>query len=87
VSSWCLQGEHYKGHVDLGTVTEIRRSTRPDAPPHALDLVTDARVFTVAPATEELMQEWRHRIHAVVSAVSAVLPAPAPASAEVLVCV
>ena len=58
----------YLGHIDLGTVTEVRGCTRQDAPPHALDLVTDARVFSLAPATPELMQEWRHRIHAVVGA-------------------
>ncbi len=68
--SCCHPPFSYLGHIDLGTVTEVRACTRVDAPPHALDLVTDARVFSLAPATAELMQEWRHRIHAVVGVVT-----------------
>lgn len=87
----------YKGHIDLGTVTELRESTMVDAPSFALDLVrgaaagiadyslplrwasvcarecvsaclqvTDARVFTLVPATRELLEEWKHRVNHVV---------------------
>ncbi len=56
----------YAGRIDLGTVIDVRPSTDAAAPAHSLELVTDARVFTVAPATKELMQEWLLRINQVV---------------------
>ena len=66
----------YSGHVDLGTVTEVCESTIPNTPPNALDLVTDARVFTLVPATRELMEEWRHRLTAVVRVPPSASPKP-----------
>lgn len=37
------------GTIDIATVSEVRPAERTDAPPFSIDLVTDARVFTIAP--------------------------------------
>ena len=40
------------------TITEVRASLAPKAPPHALDLVTDTHVYTVVPSTKEEQIAW-----------------------------
>ena len=38
----------YVGRIDLGTVLEVRDSADTETPEYSLDLVTDARIFTVS---------------------------------------
>ena len=40
------------------TITEVRASLAPKAPPHALDLVTDTHIYTVVPSTKEEQIAW-----------------------------
>lgn len=57
----------YVGRIDLGTVLEVRKSADADAPLQSLDLVTDARIFTVSAESIDEYEEWKVRLQGVVS--------------------
>ena len=54
----------FSGSIDLHTVIDIRWADRSSCPAYAFDLVTDARIFTLAPspASESAAAEWFNRI-------------------------
>ena len=43
--------KNYKGMIDLSTVVEVRYSDREGVPAFSFDLLTDARIFTLASTT------------------------------------
>ena len=61
-----------KGSIDLSTVTHIRLSERAGHPPHALDLVTNDRTYTVAAMDEPEMLRWARVLNTAIKEVGAV---------------
>ena len=56
--------KNYKGMIDLSTVVEVRYSDREGVPAFSFDLLTDARIFTLASTTasESDASEWFKRL-------------------------